>query len=151
MDVRWLEYKYLQKHSGERKMLSELTGNRGTHSNDSKCSSGEHGDLGGCLLRERYLRMDLKFIHISSSEYPPKSLFPNFLPTHFYHFNWFLAEVCAWVHCGYGICTCLCVAICVCVDRRGCQISCSITIVIYCYYYYYYPLLFSWDVMFHWT
>lgn len=65
--------------------------NWGTHSNDSKCSSGEHGDLGGCLLRERYLRMDLKFIHISSSEYPPKSLFPNFLPTHFYHFNWFFS------------------------------------------------------------
>lgn len=91
-------------------MLSELTGNRGTHSNDSKCSLGERGDLGISLWRGRYLRMDCKSIHISSFECLPQ-IIPQLFGNSFLSFNLILdLGVCMWYMCGYGICTCLCVA-----------------------------------------
>ena len=55
-------------------MFFELTGNRGAHSNDGKCSLREHEDLGASLFRQkRHLRMEDNYIHMSF-EFPQLSV-----------------------------------------------------------------------------
>lgn len=114
-------------------MFFELTGNRGAHSNDGKCSLRERGDLGPSLFRQRGIsewKMTIFICSLNSSNTAPPT-FCQFI--RFLNFTFKVGCVHS-VHLCVCVCvqythTCMCRYVCL-LDmeaRRGLKISCSTT------------------------